>query len=180
MSSARGAATLRTTKGGNAVTPEMTALETMHLDTAELPEVPFTPYSEEVTIKLLRIDRASGQICVILKAPAGAAIGVHKHYGSVTLYTIKGAWRYLEHDWVAREGDFVFETAGSWHSFVTEPGEEVAVFAIVEGALEFLDEEGNRIGIEDWQSMNQRYLDYCDEQGIEAVDVTGLSEVPVA
>jgi quercetin dioxygenase-like cupin family protein len=162
------------------MTTQMTALETKHLETSDLPEVPFIPYSEDVKIKLLRIDRASGQICVVLKAPAGAAIGPHRHYGSVTLYTLKGAWRYLEHDWVARAGDFVFETAGSSHSFQTEPGEEVEVFAVVEGALEFLDEEGNTVGIEDWRSMQQRYLDYCEEQGIEPVDMSELSEVPVA
>jgi quercetin dioxygenase-like cupin family protein len=159
---------------------ELKALETLHLDTSALPEVPFIPYSEHVTIKLLRIDRASGQIAVILKGPPGAHIGLHKHNGSVTLYTIKGAWRYLEHDWIAREGDFIFETASSAHTFVTEGTEQVEVFAIVEGALEFLDEEGNSIGIEDWQSMHRRYLDYCAEQGIEPVDVTELNEMPVS
>jgi 2,4'-dihydroxyacetophenone dioxygenase len=159
---------------------DLTALETLHLDTSDLPEVPFIPYSEHVTIKLLRIDRASGQIAVILKGPAGARIGRHKHYGSVILYTIRGAWRYLEHDWVAREGDFIFETASSSHTFVTEGDEMVEVFAIVEGALEFQDDDGNPIAIEDWQSMLQRYLDYCSEQGIEPTEVTELSEVPVA
>jgi quercetin dioxygenase-like cupin family protein len=159
---------------------DLTALETLHLDASSLPEVPFIPYSEDVTIKLLRIDRASGQLCLILKGPPGAVIGRHKHYGSVTLYTIKGAWRYLEHDWVAREGDFIFETASSSHTFVTEGDEQVEVFAIVEGALEFQDDDGNAIAIEDWQSMHQRYRDYCEEQGIEPIDVTELNEVPVA
>jgi 2,4'-dihydroxyacetophenone dioxygenase len=159
---------------------DLTALETLHLDTSDLPEVPFIPYSEHVTIKLLRIDRASGQIAVILKGPPGARIGRHKHYGSVILYTIRGAWRYLEHDWVAREGDFIFETASSSHTFVTEGEEMVEVFAIVEGALEFQDDDGNPIAIEDWQSMQQRYLDYCSEQGIEPTEITELSEVPVA
>jgi 2,4'-dihydroxyacetophenone dioxygenase len=159
---------------------DLTALETRHLDTSALPEVPFIPYSEHVTIKLLRIDRASGQLSVILKGPPGARIGKHKHYGSVTLYTIKGAWRYLEHDWVAREGDFIFETASSSHTFVTEGDEMVEVFAIVEGALEFLDDDDNSIGIEDWQSMQRRYLDYCREQGIEQYDVTELNEMPVS
>jgi 2,4'-dihydroxyacetophenone dioxygenase len=159
---------------------DLTALETLHLDTSDLPEVPFIPYSEHVTIKLLRIDRASGQIAVILKGPPGARIGRHKHYGSVILYTISGAWRYLEHDWVAREGDFIFETASSSHTFVTEGEEMVEVFAIVEGALEFQDDDGNPIAIEDWQSMQQRYLDYCAEHGIEPTEVTELSEVPVA
>jgi quercetin dioxygenase-like cupin family protein len=157
-----------------------TALETLHLDSAALPEVPFIPYSEHVTIKLLRIDRASGQLSLILKGPPGAQIGRHKHYGSVTLYTISGAWRYLEHDWIARAGDFIFETASSSHTFVTEGDEQVEVFAIVEGALEFQDDDGNPIAIEDWQSMHERYLAYCEEQGIEPTDVTELSEVPVA
>jgi quercetin dioxygenase-like cupin family protein len=159
---------------------DLTALETLHLDTSDLPEVPFIPYSEHVKIKLLRVDRASGQIAVILKGPPGARIGRHKHYGSVILYTIRGAWRYLEHDWVARAGDFIFETASSSHTFVTEGDEMVEVFAIVEGALEFQDDDGNPIAIEDWQSMLQRYLDYCSEQGIEPTEVTELSEVPVA
>ena len=106
--------------------------------------MPFTPYSEHVTIKLLRIDRASGQLALILKGPPGAHIGKHKHYGSVTLYTISGAWRYLEHDWVARAGDFVFETASSSHTFVTEGDEMVEVFVVVEGALEFLTRTATR------------------------------------
>ncbi|MGH2924839.1 MAG: 2,4'-dihydroxyacetophenone dioxygenase family protein [Solirubrobacterales bacterium] len=159
---------------------DLTALETRHLDPARMPDVPFTPYSEHVTIKLLRIDRASGQLALILKGPPGAHIGKHKHYGSVTLYTISGAWRYLEHDWVARAGDFVFETASSSHTFVTEGDEMVEVFVVVEGALEFLDEDDNTIGIEDWQSQHRRYLDYCREQGIEPLDVTALNEMPVS
>jgi quercetin dioxygenase-like cupin family protein len=159
---------------------DLTALETRHLDGGELPEFPLIPYSEEVMIKLLRVDRASGQIAIILKGPPGAQIGRHKHYGSVTLYTISGAWRYLEHDWVARAGDFVFETASSSHTFVTEGDEPIEVFAIVEGALEFLDDDDNTIGMEDWQSMYRRYLDYCSDHGIEPIEVTELNEVPVA
>jgi quercetin dioxygenase-like cupin family protein len=162
------------------MTTDMKALETLHLDSSALPEVPFIPYSEDVKIKLLRIDRASGQLCLILKGPPGARIGRHKHYGSVILYTISGAWRYLEHDWIAREGDFIFETASSSHTFVTEGDEQVEVFVIVDGALEFQDDDGNPMAIEDWQSMHRRYLDYCDEQGIEPSDVTELNEVPVA
>ncbi len=159
---------------------DMSALETQHLEGAGLPEVPFMPYSEHVKIKLLRVDRASGQIAIILKGPPGAQIGRHKHYGSVTLYTIRGAWRYLEHDWVARAGDFVFETASSSHTFVTEGDETIEVFAVVEGVLEFLDDDGNTIGLEDWQSMYRRYLDYCSEQAIDPIEVADLNEVPVA
>src|SRR4051812_23679298 len=127
--------------------PVITAYDTLHRSGADLPAVPFVPYSEDVTLKLLRVDPLSGQICVILAAPAGTGLGVHKHYGSVIVYTLKGAWRYLEHDWVARAGDFVYETAGSSHTFVVEPDSDVEAFIVVEGALQFLDEHGNSLAI---------------------------------
>jgi quercetin dioxygenase-like cupin family protein len=158
----------------------MTTLETLHRGGSDLPDVPFTPYSEDVKIKLLRVDPVSGQVCVILSAPAGTVLGTHKHYGSVVVYTLKGAWRYLEHDWVARAGDFVYETAGSSHTFVVEPDEATEAFIIVEGALEFIDESGNTIAIEDWRSMSQRYLDYCEQEGIEAIDVARFEPVRVS
>jgi hypothetical protein len=53
------------------------------------------------------------------------------------------------------------------------------VFIVLEGALEFLDEEGNRLAIEDWQSMYRRYLDYCEAQGIEPADVKSFDTVEV-
>jgi 2,4'-dihydroxyacetophenone dioxygenase len=158
----------------------LTAYETLHHSGADLPAVPFTPYSEDVTIKLLRVDPVSGQVCVILSAPGGTGLGTHKHYGSVVVYTIKGAWRYLEHEWVSRAGDFVYETAGSWHTFVAEPGETAEVFVIVEGALEFIDEHGNRLAMEDWQSIYRRYLEYCESEGLEPRDMAGFAQVEVA
>jgi hypothetical protein len=156
------------------------AYETLHRRGADLPAVPFVPYSEDVTVKLLRVDPVSGQVCVILSAPGGTGLGTHRHYGSVVVYTLKGAWRYLEHDWVSRAGDFVYETAGSTHTFVVEPGDTTEAFIIVEGALEFVDDEGNTLAIEDWRSMHRRYLDYCEQEGIEPVDLTSFDEVKVA
>ena len=131
---------------------DLTALETLHLDTSGLPEVPFIPYSEHVTIKLLRIDRASGQIAVILKGPPGARIGRHKHYGSVILYTIRGAWRYLEHDWVAKEGSFVYEPPGEIHTLVVDEqvgATEMITFFNIHGAMVYVDEAGEVTGYED-------------------------------
>ena len=158
----------------------LTAYETLHRSGADQPAVPFTPYSQDVTIKLLRVDPVSGQLCVILSAPGGTQLGTHRHYGSVVVYTMKGAWRYLEHDWVARAGDFVYETAGSSHTFVVEPGETTEAFIIVEGALEFIDEQGNTIAIEDWRTMYPRYLDYCEQEGLQSADLTRFGEVGVA
>jgi 2,4'-dihydroxyacetophenone dioxygenase len=155
----------------------LTALETLYESGAETPEVPFTPYNEDVKIKLLRVDPLRGQMCLVLSAPGGTGLGVHKHYGYVIVYTLRGAWRYLEHDWISRAGDFVYETAGSTHTFVAD--EDTEAFIVLEGALEFLDEDGNRLAIEDWQSMYRRYLDYCRAQGIEAPDLKTFDTVEV-
>lgn len=158
----------------------LSAFETLHRSGDDVPAVPFTPYSEDVLIKLLRVDPVSGQMCVILTAPGGTQLGIHRHYGSVILYTIRGGWRYLEHDWVARGGDFVYETAGSSHTFVVEDGETTEAFIVVEGALEFLDEEGNTLAIEDWRSMYRRYIEYCEQEGLEPIDVSGFEAAEVA
>ena len=36
----------------------------------------------------------------------------HYHPQQVFAYTISGKWGYLEHDWTATAGDFVYETPG--------------------------------------------------------------------
>jgi 2,4'-dihydroxyacetophenone dioxygenase len=140
----------------------------------------WVPQAPGVWFRPLLLNTVTGSWCNLLRVRRAGVLSRHIHPSWVTGYVIRGAWRYLEHDWVAREGDFIFETASSSHTFVTEGDEMVEVFAIVEGALEFQDDDGNPIAIEDWQSMQQRYLDYCSEHGIEPTEVTELSEVPVA
>ena len=156
----------------------LTAFETLFESGADAPEVPFTPYNEDVKIKLLRVDPVRGQMCLVLSAPGGTGLGVHKHYGYVIVYTLQGAWRYLEHEWVSRAGDFVYETAGSTHTFFAE--EDTSAVIVLEGALEFLDDEGNSLAIEDWQSMYRRYLDYCAAQGIDPPDLKSFDTVEVS
>jgi quercetin dioxygenase-like cupin family protein len=149
-------------------------LETLHRSTEDLPWVPFTPYSEDFKVKLLKVDPATGQIIALLSAPAGTSLGVHNHFGTVLVYTVRGAWRYAEHNWVSRTGDFVYETAGSQHTFFTEPGDDLLAFVVVEGALQFLDPEGKTIGIENWKTFLDRYYKYCEKKGLRTVDLMKL------
>jgi len=32
--------------------------------------------------------------------------------------TMRGHWRYLEHDWIAKPGTYIFEPAGEAHTLV--------------------------------------------------------------
>ena len=58
---------------------------------------------------------------------------------------MRGHWRYLEHDWVAKPGTFIDEPAGEAHTLViTEDSPEPAVIMfVVEGGLIYLDRPVN-------------------------------------
>jgi len=84
---------------------------------------------------------------------------------------VQGAWTYDE-GWTSEAGDVVFEVAGSTHSPRMVGKEETIVFAVIEGALNFLDAAGNTVAVENWQTFLKRYQDYCSEKGITPVDIT--------
>lgn len=149
------------------------------VDSNKSPWHPFTPYSEEVMIKLLHVDAITGQVVMLLKAPGDCSLGVHDHYGTIHVYTISGSWYYEEHkqDWVAKAGDFIYEVANSKHTFRTLPGEDMVAFIIFEGSLAFLDENGQRVGLETARTIQQRYIDHCLKHDIPLIDV---NSVPVS
>jgi hypothetical protein len=63
---------------------------------------------------------------------------------------LKGEWRYLEHDWVAREGSYVYETPGETHTLVVDAHvEEMITFFQVNGAMIYVDPDGNTTGYDD-------------------------------
>ena len=48
----------------------------------------------------------------------------HRHPAPVHGFVLKGSWHYLEHDWVATEGSYVFEPPGETHTLVVDDGVE--------------------------------------------------------
>ncbi|MFX5622541.1 2,4'-dihydroxyacetophenone dioxygenase family protein, partial [Acinetobacter baumannii] len=84
----------------------------------------------------------------------------HYHPHEVFAYTISGKWGYLEHDWTATAGDFVYETPGEGHTLVAYEHEQpMRAFFIVKGPLVWLDEKGNADGIFDVHD----YIAMCRE-----------------
>lgn len=146
-----------------------------HLGTDQLPWHPFTPYSPEVELKLLHLDFVKGETVMLMRAPAGSNLGLHNHYGRVLVYTVQGSWRYHEHTWVARPGNFVYETANGTHTFQAEPGEDAVLFVVLDGAIDFLDADGRSLGIETSHTFAERYEAFCAANGIEPVDLTRFS-----
>ena len=81
----------------------------------------------------------------MLRATGPGMVNRHYHPHEVFAYTISGKWGYLEHDWVATAGDFVYETPGEAHTLVAyESDEPMKVHFKVKGPLIWLDENGDR------------------------------------
>ena len=65
-------------------------------------------------------------------------------------YVIKGRWHYLEHDWMAEEGGYVFEAPGETHTLVVpEDVDEMITMFQVNGVMLYVDPMGNTMGYED-------------------------------
>jgi len=150
-------------------------VDTAVIDAESMPWMPFVPYTNDVLLKLLKVDPIRGEWITLLKAPAGLQLPKHHHSGTVHVYTVSGRWRYLEHDWVAGPGSFVFETAGTQHTPVGVGDDEIITLNIVQGDWDLIGPEGQVLAIENWKSMMQRYLAFCETQGIQAQDVSSFS-----
>ncbi len=56
--------------------------------------------------------------------------------------------------------------------FLDENYGETEVLFFVWGALEYLDEHGKTLYIEDWRSMLQRYIDFSEKNNLPVEDLT--------
>jgi len=131
----------------------------------------WVPYADGVWIQPCHFNVTSGGFSVVLKGRPGAALGTHYHIGSVRGFTIRGQWRYLEHDWVAKPGTFVYEPAGEAHTLViTDDSPEPAlIFFAVEGGLIYLDKavDGGFAAYEDGFTALELTRQYYREAGLD-------------
>lgn len=131
------------------------------------------PYAEGVWVQPCHFNVTTGGLTVLLKAMPGAALGVHYHTGTVRGLTLRGNWRYLEHDWVAGPGTFIYEPAGEAHTLViTEDSPEPAlILFVIEGALVYLDKpvDGNFAAFEDGFSALEMARAHYREAGLDPV-----------
>ena len=135
----------------------------------------WVPYAEGVWFQPCQFNVTTGGFSVLLKGLPGAQIGVHYHVGTVRGYTIQGHWRYLEHDWVAKPGTFIYEPAGEAHTLVIneDSPEPALILFMVEGALVYLDkpDDGSMAAYEDGFSILEHCRNYYREAGL---DIEGL------
>lgn len=107
--------------------------------------------SPNVHFRPLLLDTAGGSWCNLLRVRQDGVLARHRHVAPVIGYVLKGRWRYLEHDWVAEAGAFVFEPPGETHTLVVEGtgAEEMITFFRVDGCLIYTDPDGIQTGYDD-------------------------------
>src|SRR6266702_777646 len=82
---------------------------------------------------------------------------------------ISGKWGYLEHDWIATAGDWVYEAPGESHTLIAyECDEPMRVTFNVTGPLIWLDENGEPNGTFDVFDYIALVRDYYEKNGIGA------------
>ena len=131
----------------------------------------WVPYAEGVWFQPCCFNVTSGGFSVVLKGLPGAMVGTHYHVGTVHGYTMRGHWRYLEHDWIAKPGTFIYEPAGEAHTLViTDDSPEAAlILFIVEGGLIYLDKavNGSFAAFEDGFTALELTRKYYREAGLD-------------
>lgn len=99
----------------------------------------------------------------LLRVRRSGFLSRHRHPGPVHGYVIKGSWRYLEHDWVARAGMYVFEPPGEVHTLVVDDVPEMLTLFNISGSIIFVDENGQSTGFEDvFIKIEQARKHYAD------------------
>jgi quercetin dioxygenase-like cupin family protein len=110
----------------------------------------WVPQAEGVWFRPLCLSASSGYWMNLLRVRRAGILSRHRHPNPVHGYVIKGRWRYLEHDWVAEAGSYVYEPPGETHTlFVPEDVEEMITLFQVNGVMYYCDPWGKGLGYED-------------------------------
>ena len=120
----------------------------------------YVPFTDTVSSRPLWISPSANSWCDILMCKGAGLVNRHYHPHEVLAYTVSGKWGYLEHDWIATAGDFIYESPGEGHTLVSyEHPDPMKVFFVVRGPLIWLDEDGNSAGYFDVHD----YIALCKE-----------------
>lgn len=116
--------------------------------------------SQGYYVNLLRFKNENG---------GSLSLGCHRHSSPVHAYTIKGDWGYLEHDWHASAGSYVFEPPGETHTLVVDGDcdEMVGLFHVT-GSLLYCnpDNHDEVIGFDDVFTKLQKAKAWYKECGL--------------
>lgn len=110
----------------------------------------WVPQAEKVWFRPLCLNRSQGYWVNLLRVRKSGVLSRHRHPQAVHGYVIRGRWHYLEHDWIAEAGSYVFEPPGETHTLVVpEDVAEMITLFQVNGIMSYVDPWGAPLGYED-------------------------------
>ncbi len=129
----------------------------------------WVPQAENVWFRPLLLNATAGEWVNLLRVRRSGVLSRHRHPAPVHGFVIKGSWRYLEHDWVAQEGMYVFEPPGEVHTLVVDDDvEEMITLFNVRGALIYYDEGDTPVAHDDVHTKIELCRQHFREIGLGA------------
>ena len=169
MPKSAAATIVRTTSGAMLPIPSLPQRELLTVNESEIPLIR-NALAGGVHFKPLRLDLENGEWVVLATFEPGAEIQIHYHSGPAEVLTLKGRWNYKEYpDQPQTAGSYLYEPAGSVHTFVTprENTEDTVLFVRVAGTNINFNEDGTFHSVLD--AVTIRYLTdaMVAEQGLD-------------
>jgi len=133
----------------------------------------WVPQAPDVWFRPLCLNVSQGYYVNLLRVRKSGVLSRHKHAGPVHAHVLRGSWHYLEHDWIATTGSYVFEPPGETHTLmVPEDVEEMITLFHVTGALIYVNPWGKVTGHEDVFTKIELCRNYYKNtpHGIDFVD----------
>jgi len=129
----------------------------------------WAPVGDGIWSRPLQLNVTGGFYTHVLRVKRSGLLQRHRHSGMVQAYVIKGRWYYLEHDWVAEEGSYIFEPPGETHTLVVPEGctEMVTLFQVT-GSLMYVDPYGRSTGYDDVFTRVEIARKYYERVGLGA------------
>ncbi len=128
----------------------------------------WVPQAPNVWFRPLFLNTVAGEWINLLRVRRAGVLSRHRHPAPVHGYVIKGSWRYLEHDWTAVEGTYVFEPPGEIHTLTVDNADEMITLFHVCGALIYFDENHKAVGYDDVHRKIEMCQKHYEEVGLGA------------
>ena len=117
---------------------------------AEIDERHWVPLAPNRWSRPLCLNVSQGYWVHLTRVRGSGLVSRHRHPAPVHGFVLKGRWRYLERDWEAVPGSYIYEPPGDIHTLVVDDdNEEMITLFHNTGALIFCDEEGTTTGTTD-------------------------------
>ena len=127
-------------------------------------DLPFAEIGGGNKLKVIQVDHASSLWVVENIFHAGFELPTHRHTGPVWGFTVSGAWKYKEYDYVNRGGSFLFEPAGSVHTLQCLE-DDTHIWFHVTGSNLNLGPDGEITHVDDGPNTLAAYYMLCEAEG---------------